>query len=289
MKRIKKREKPQILSYIIIALMSFVFLYPVWHTVVLSFSDRVFAMEPGFKFWPRNFSFDSYKEVFSSNTIFVGYMNTLIRTVVGTLLTLVATFCMAYAMSDKKLPGWSALNFIVVFTMFFSGGTIPAYLNMKGLGLLNTRWAVILPMVAGAWNFIIMRNYITGISREMREAAEIDGASVYQSMLQVVLPLCKPVIAVIGLWSVVNHWNAWFDSMLYAGKSELTVLQVVVRRLIDQSSEIVEAGLEESMAETTSQGVQAATVVIATLPILLAYPFIQKYLVKGTMVGAVKG
>ena len=285
----KRRQKPQIITYLVVILLSFAFLYPMWHTVVLSFSDRVYALQPGFKFWPKNITLEAYENVFSSDSIFTGYANTLIRTVAGTALTLVVTFCMAYAMSDKTIPGWKLINIFIVFTMFFSGGTIPAYINMKELGLLNTRWALILPLAAGAWNFIIMRNYLTGISKEMKEAAHMDGANVYQIMVRIMIPLSKPVIAVIGLWSAVNHWNAWFDSLLYANKTKLLVLQTIVRRLIEKSEELEGMGAGVSMAEATSVSVRAATVVVATLPILLAYPFIQKYLVKGTMVGAVKG
>lgn len=178
---------------------------------------------------------------------------------------------------------------IIVFTMFFSGGLIPTYLNLKSLGLINTRWALILPSAAGAWNFIIMRNFISGISTEIEEAAHIDGANVMQTMLLIILPLSKAVIAVIGLWSVVGHWNGWFDALLYANKSDLVVLQTVIRRLIDEGEEMAASGEALTMAASTPETVRAATVMVATAPILLGYPFIQKYLVKGTMIGAVKG
>ena len=285
----KRRQRPQIITYIIVLLLIFIFAYPFWHAIVLSFSDKVFANEPGFKFWPRNFSLDAYQQVFISNTIYIGYANTIIRTVVGTAITLVITYSAAFAMSHKNLPGWSLINFLIVFTMFFGGGIIPTYLNIKNLGLLNTRWALILPTAAGAWNFLIMRNFINSISKEMEDAARIDGANIFQTMVQVFLPLSKSVVAVIALWSVVGHWNAWFDSITYANKDNLIVLQTVVRRLIDTGEEMVAAGEGLTMAESTPQTVRAATVVIASVPILMGYPFIQKYLVKGTMVGAVKG
>ena len=285
----KKKKKPQIITYIILLILTFIFVYPFWQTVVLSFSDKVYANAPGFKFWPPEISLDAYKKVFSTNTIFIGYANTIFRTAVGTIITLVITFCAAYTMSHKELPGWSAINFIIIFTMFFGGGLIPTYLNLKSLHLLNTRWVLILPGAAGAWNFIIMRNFLSSISREMEDAARIDGAGVIQTMTHVILPLSKSVIAVIGLWSVVGHWNAWFDSMAYANKNNLIVLQMVVRRLIDQGENLAAAGDAMTMASATPATVRAATVVIATAPILMGYPFIQKYLVKGTMVGAVKG
>lgn len=284
----RKKHRPQIITLGIALCLGAVFVYPFWHTFVLSFSDKIFANQPGFKFWPRNFTLDAYEQVFSTNTIFLGYANTLIRTGVGTVITLTITFMAAYAMAHKSIPGWSVINIIIVFTMFFSGGLIPTYLNLRELGLLNTRWVLILPTAAGAWNFLIMRNFVTSIGTELEESARIDGAGTIRTMLSIILPLSKPVVAVIGLWSAVGHWNAWYDSQTYAATSKLIVLQTVIRRLIIESETDVYSGEIASMA-TTPQTVRAATVIVATLPILLAYPFIQKYLVKGTMVGAVKG
>lgn len=267
----------------------FIFIYPFWQTFVISFSDKVYANAPGFKFWPETISFAAYEQVFSSNMIWTGYFNTIWRTIVGTLITVVITFCAAYAMSHKEIPGAALINFIIVFTMFFSGGLIPTYMTIKELGLLNTRWALVLPGAASAWNFIIMRNFLSSVDKGIEEAARIDGASTLQTMVRIVLPLSKAVIAVIALWSVVSHWNAWYDSMVYAGKNELLVLQTVVRRLIDTGEELTASGNAATMAESTAETVRSATVMIATFPILVAYPFAQKYLVKGTMVGAVKG
>lgn len=289
-KKSRKKIKPgKVVSYLIIAFLMFIFIYPFWQTLVISFSDKVYANAPGFKFWPETISFSAYEQVFSSNMIWTGYFNTIWRTFVGTVITVVITFCAAYAMSHKDIPGAAFINFIIVFTMFFSGGLIPTYMTIKELGLLNTRWALVLPGAASAWNFIIMRNFLSSVDKGIEEAARIDGANTVQTMLRIVLPLSKAVIAVIALWSVVSHWNAWYDSMVYASKNELLVLQTVVRRLIDTGEELTASGNAATMAESTAETVRAATVMIATLPILVAYPFAQKYLVKGTMVGAVKG
>lgn len=285
----KKKNSARIITYIIVALLIFIFAYPFWHTVVLSFSDKAYANTAGFKFWPENISLDAYKQAFASGAILTGYYNTIWRAAVGTLITLAITFAAAFSMTHKDIPGWKFINFMIIFTMYFGGGVVPTYLNLKSLGLLNTRWVLVLPTAAGAWNFMVMRTFIKGIGREMEEAARIDGAGVLQTAARIYLPLSKPTIAVIGLWSFVNHWNAWFDSLTYANKSELMVLQTVVRRLIDQGNEYSQSGGNASMADMTPQTVRAATVVICTVPILLGYPFIQKYLVKGTMVGAVKG
>ena len=283
------RKTPQIGIYIVVAILALIFAYPFWQTIVLSFSDKAFANSPGFKFWPRNFTLDAYKQVFKTNTIFIGYANTIWRVAVGSVITLVITFCASYSLTHKQLPGRGFINFIIVFTMFFGGGMIPTYLNLKSLGLLNTRWVLVLPGAAGAWNFIIMRNFIGAINPEIEEAAHIDGAGAIQTMVQIIVPLSKTVIAVIGLWSIVSHWNAWFDSLVYANKPDLVVLQTVVRRLIDVGEETATAGESMTAAESPTKTIRAATVMIATAPILAGYPFIQKYLVKGTMVGAVKG
>lgn len=285
----KKRKKPQIGVWIVVIVLSFIFIYPFWQTLVMSFTDSVSANQGGFIFWPKNFNLDAYKKVFSTDSIFVGYKNTITRCFLSAILTLSVTFCAAYGMADRNLPGWSFFNLLIVFTMFFGGGVIPTYLNLKALGLINTIWVLVLPGVAGAWNFIIMRNFVSSISKEIQEAALIDGAGTFTTMVKVVLPLSKPVMAVIGLWTVVGDWNAWFDSLTYANKKDLIVLQTVIRRLIDEGDEAVAAGELLTMAEATPATIRAATVMVATLPILLGYPFIQKYLVKGTMVGAVKG
>lgn len=284
-----RKKKPQIITYIIIAVLGFCFAYPFWQTLVLSFSDKVYANAPGFKFWPQEISVEAYKRVFATGTIFTGYANTLIRTILGTILTVVITYSAAFAMTHKELPGWSLINFLIVFTMFFGGGLIPTYMNLKALGLVNTIWVLILPGAAGAWNFIIMRNFVNGISKEIEDAAHIDGASAFKTMVMIYAPLSKATIAVIALWSAVGHWNAWFDSVVYANKSDLVVLQTVIRRLIDTGNEMAASGEDMSMADMTPETVRAATVMVATIPILLGYPFVQKYLVKGTMVGAVKG
>ena len=285
----RRNKKPQIVSYIVLALLTFIFVYPFWQTIVLSFSYKVFANAPGFKFWPRNFTLDAYRQVFRSNSIWVGYRNTIFRVIMGGSITLIITFCAAFAMIHKELPGRGFISFLIIFTMFFGGGMIPTYLNLKSLNLLNTLWVLVLPGAASAWNFIIMRNFVSAISPEIEEAAHIDGAGPIQTMVRIILPLSKAVIAVIGLWSVVNHWNAWFDSMVYANKAELVVLQTVVRRLIDVGDETAAAGESMTAADSTAETIRAATVMVATAPILAGYPFIQKYLVKGTMIGAVKG
>lgn len=284
-----KRRRPQILITILVIFLSFLFIYPFWHTLMISFSDTVSVNKGGFFFWPKNFNLDSYRMVFKDDSIWIGYKNTIIIAVAETTLQLVVSFCAAYAMSDHDLPGWKVINILLAFTMFFGGGLIPTYLNMKTLGLINTRWALILPGAAGVWSFIVMRTFLGNVSKELQEAALIDGAGTIKTMILIVLPLSKPIIAVTALKSVIADWNAWFSAMLYANKKELMVLQTVIRRLIEEGDASVAAGEVMTMADAAPATMRAATIMAATIPILIAYPFAQKYLVKGTMVGSLKG
>jgi len=289
MTRKKRKQKPQIITYIIILLLGFVFVYPMWHTFVVSFGDRAYALSDGFKFWPPNPTLDAYKEVFSGKRIYYGYMNTLFRAFFGTTLTLVVTFCGAYAMRYKDMPGYAFISFLIIFVMYFGGGAVPGYINIKNLGLLNNRWVYVLPGIAGTYNLLVMRSFINSLGRELEEAARIDGANPMQTMIKIYVPLSKAIMAVIGLWCVVGHWNAYYDGMVYCTRQELIVLQNAIRAIIGQADQNENIGNLSTLADVTSESVRCATIMIATAPILAGYPFIQKYLVKGTMIGALKG
>jgi len=287
----KRKQKPQIIEYIVLIILAFIFIYPMWHCLVLSFADKKYAVEAGFKFWPPRPTLAAYKSVFSTKTLYVGYANTLFRTVFGTLLTLVVTYCGAYAMRYKNMPGHKVLNFLILFTMYFGGGAVPSYILIRDLGLLNNRLVYILPGAVGAYNLFVMRSFINSLGTEMEESAYIDGANPLQILFRIYLPLSKAIMAVVGLWSVVGHWNSYMDNVLYATKPELLLLQTVIRNL---TAQVNAASLNGNLymatqADMTPVTVQYATVMAVTLPILIAYPYIQKYLVKGTMIGALKG
>ena len=195
-----------------------------------------------------------------------------------------------FVLAKKSLPGRRIITFFILFTMFFSGGLIPSYLLMKGLNLLGSRWALILPGLTSAWYLIIARNFISTIPDSLEEAAIIDGAGVLTILFKVIFPLSKPIISVIALWSAIGHWNAWFDAMIYTPSKDQLVLQLLLRRILVESDQtLMERSLKVSTAATTPNTIKAATVIVSVIPIACLYPFFQQYFVKGINVGAVKG
>lgn len=291
---VRKREAlgdrvMRIIIYVLLVLMSLLFIYPFWQTVVLSFSPPTYANTMGIKLWPPKLTLESYQYVLQNREIFVGYMNSLFRTVVGTVFSVFTTYCASYALSRKELPFRSGLTLFIIFTMFFSGGLVPSYININNMGLMNTRWALILPTLTSAWNIIITRNFISSLPAELEEAAMVDGARPLQIVFRIVFRLSAPILAVLTLWSAVGHWNAWFDAMIYTNKSEMVVLQLLLRRMIvttqNENTIIEQAGF----LEMTPASLRAATIIVAILPIICLYPFLQKHFIKGMLVGSIKG
>ncbi|NLC67939.1 MAG: carbohydrate ABC transporter permease [Clostridiaceae bacterium] len=280
-----------VFNYVLMLILSFAFIYPFWETLVNSFSSPVGAQRLGLKFYPIGFNLDSYINIFKSKYIFIGYYNTLYRTIIGTVLSVLVTYCGAYVLSKKNLPGRVVILFLITFTMFFSGGLIPSYLNMRRLNLINTRWALILPGLTSAWNLIIARNFIDSLPDSLEEAAIVDGAHPLIIVFRIMLPISMPIIAVLALWNAVGHWNSWFDANIYVRDPKKVVLQLVLRRvLIDDSRDMIGGDvLKASTASTTPETIKAATIIVSIVPIILFYPYLQKYFVKGVMIGAIKG
>lgn len=238
---------------------------------------------------PKHPTLENYKYVLNGQRIFSAYGITIFRTVVGTFSNMVITVLTAYPLSKKFLPGRSAFMQIFFFTMIFSGGMIPTYLVVKTFGLVDSIWALIIPSLLNVYNMIIMRTFFEGIPEEMEDAARIDGCSEWGTLLKIVLPVSKPALASISLFYAVWHWNSFFDVVLYITKRELWPLQTLLREVVLTMSM---AELNASMADLAtppSSSVIAATVMVSTVPILVVYPFLQKYFVKGVMIGAVKG
>ena len=238
---------------------------------------------------PKNPTLENYKYVLSGNSIFRAYGVTIFRTIAGTLLNMIVTVLTAYPLSKKFLPGRSALMQVFFFTMIFSGGMIPTYLVVKSFKLNNTIWALIVPSLLNVYNMIIMRTFFEGIPDELEEAARIDGCSEWKTLIKIILPVSKPTLASISLFYAVWHWNAFFDVVLYITDRKLWPLQTLLREVVLTMSM---AELNAQMADVAtppSSSVIAATVMVSTVPILVVYPFLQKYFVKGVMVGAVKG
>lgn len=238
---------------------------------------------------PKHPTLENYAYVLSGNSIFRAYGVTIFRTLIGTLLNMIITVLTAYPLSKKFLPGRSMIMQIFFFTMIFSGGMIPTYLVVKSFKLTDTVWAMIIPGLLNVYNMIIMRTFFEGIPEELEEAARIDGCSEWKTLWKIIFPVSKPALASISLFYAVWHWNSFFDVVLYITKRELWPLQTLLREVVLTMSM---AELNANMADVAtppSSSVIAATVMVSTLPILIVYPFLQKYFVKGVMIGAVKG
>ena len=278
----------QIVINILMAVMLVLFLYPIWETVVRSLSTPETADHPGLKLWPREFTVDAYKNVLKNPDFLIGFRNSVMRTVLGSLIAVAFTFCGGYALSRRDLPGKGIITFYIVLTMFISAGLIPTYLNIRNLGMFNTIWAWILPGAVSAWNLTICRNFIGSLPYELEESAMVDGAHPLTIVFRIVLPLSAPILAVLVLWTAVGQWNSWFDAMIYTPDNSMTVLQLVVRRMIVSSTDESNL-LAAAKSDVTSTTMKCATIMVSTIPILCVYPFPQKYFVKGVMVGALKG
>ena len=284
----------QIFDITLMCIFMVLVLIPVFTVLMTSFvSEAEIAQRGTFIIIPQKFDFSAYKMLLASGkNILRAYGNTLFRVLIGTFLNLLLTITLAYGLSRKNLKGRNLFTAFVFFTMFFSGGLIPTFILVKSLNLLDSRWSMIFPGLINTWNLLIMRNFFYAIPKSLEEAAIIDGANDMQILTKVVLPLSKASIATIGLFYAVAHWNAWFDAMLYINKTSLLPMQNILRNIITAASNIGDLGAEAYNSLDVippSQSIRAATIVITTLPILTVYPFIQKYFVKGVMVGSIKG
>lgn len=263
-------------------------LYPFLNLLFISVSDMADVIQNGgMLLYPKSIDFSAYEYVLKYNGISDAYRNTIFVTVAGTSLALVMTTLGAYVLSCKQMPGHRFCTLFVVFTMFFSGGLIPTYLNMRNLRLLNTLWSLILPGCIVTWNMLLERNFIQAIPQQLMEAARIDGAGEYRVLVRVVMPLSMPILATLMLFYGVARWNEYSNAVIYISKQKLYTLQVIIHRMYTMS--ISDVLNDENVGMPPSEAVRSATVVFATLPILCVYPFLQKYFAQGLMVGSVKG
>lgn len=278
------------LVYLLAAIAFAITLYPYLYVLSVSISDSRAAFEGRVFLWPVGFSLEGYKSVLSEANLWVAYGNTLYYTVVGTVFNIVATTLAAYPLSRRSFVARRPLNFLIAFTMYFSGGLIPSYLLITGLGLYNSRWVMILPVLLSTSNMMICRSAFSSIPEEVIESAYIDGANDMQLYWHIAIRLIVPTLAVLTLYYAVGHWNSYFNAMLYLSKPKLQPLQLLLRRvLLQASSELNNAEESAESAVAVSLQVRYVTIVVSTLPILCFYPFIQKYFIKGVMLGAVKG
>ncbi|MFK7691903.1 carbohydrate ABC transporter permease [Paenibacillus sp. HJGM_3] len=275
----------------LMVVLSLLFLYPFWNLIMLSMTAPAYVDKLGLRLWADGINLASYKQLFSSDIIYIAYRNTILRTVLGAGLTVIVTMCAAYSLSRRDLPFRNAITLFMLFTIVFNGGLIPTYLNIRHLGLLNSMWALILPTLANAWYIILARNFLMGFPKELEDSALIDGANPVQVAFRIIFPLSMPIIAVIALWSGVSHWNAWFDAMIYLREKSDFVLQLLVQKIFQQDRiDTTSTGIYiQITTEVTNQSVKAATIIAAITPIIAVYPFLQKYFAKGVMIGSLKG
>jgi putative aldouronate transport system permease protein len=282
-----------VVIYAMLSAVMIVVLYPLIFVASASVSDAISVIKGEVWLLPKNLSFTGYSLIFDNKEILIGYANTIVYTVVGTALNLVMTVLAAYPLSRKDFAGRNVIMAMIVFTMFFSGGLIPTYLLVKNLGMINTMWALILPGVVSVWNVIIMRTFFqTSIPVEVQESAAIDGCSNIQTLWRIVLPLSMPIIAVMILFYSVGHWNAYFNALIYLNDRAKYPLQLFLREILiksqtDQMTSSMDLSIQKHLME--AEAIKYAVVIVANLPVLLLYPFLQKYFVKGIMIGAIKG
>lgn len=281
----------QILICVLLAVFAFTTVYPFLYTLSISLSTTVEATRQGFHLYPREINFLSYRMVFSNKDILQTYGNTIFRTVTGVILTIVVTAMFAYPLSRKYMPLRKQYTFLTLFTMIFNGGMIPTYLLIKNLHLIDNRLVYVLPGIISAYNVIIVKNFFQSVPESLAESAKIDGASEFTVLFRIFMPLSKPVLATLALWTAVSHWNAWFDAMLYINNNSKQVLQILLRRIVlENQSELIQKGvINADASDFTPETVKSATIIVTILPIICVYPFIQKYFVKGIMIGSVKG
>ena len=279
-----------VFNVLLLGILSFIALYPFIYTVSMSLSTAAEAAREGFHLYPREVSLTAYRMILNNRDILTGYSNTLLRTVAGTILTLVFTCLCAYPLSRKDMPLRRIFMFAIILTMLFDGGLIPNYLLRKNLGLLNNRLVYILPYMLVAFNIIVVKNFFQQVPEALAEAARIDGASEWRTLWQIYVPLSKPVLATVALWTAVMHWNMWFDAMVFITDNDKQVMQTFLQRIvIDSSTEMAERGLiNPDVTKFTPETVKAATIVVTILPMLALYPFVQRYFVKGISLGGVK-
>lgn len=280
----------KVINYWLLALLAVVCLFPFYYVIVLSVTMESEVIRKGIVWWPDQLTIAAYERLFAGSALIQAYKITLFRTLLGTAAGLIITFMTAYPLSKKGLPGRSGFMFYIVFTLLFSGGLIPTYLVVHSLGLLDTVWSLIVPPLVGAFNVIIMRSFFQQLPPEIEESAKVDGAGDIQTMLKIVLPLTLPVMATVGLFYAVYHWNSYFDGVMYLNDFRLFPLQVVLRNiLLSVHSEHMETSAIANGDAVGALATKMAAVIATTLPILLVYPFIQKYFTQGATLGAVKG
>lgn len=299
MEKIKRKRKLStgniiydVVIYIVLIALVVVTFYPMWYVFVASFSSSTdIVSQPGLLLWPKKFVTGAYKMVFEHPLILSGFKNTLMILLISLPINIVLTVFCGYFMSCSNMMFKKPIVAMIMFTMFFNGGLIPNFLNIKSLGLYNTLWALILPGALSVYNAIICKTAIEAIPESLKESAYIDGANDFQVIFKVILPLMKPTLAVLLLYYGVAHWNSWFNASIYIKDNALLPVQNVIRSILMQNSQLASAGAAVAADQFSAyaETIKYAAIIVTTAPILCVYPFLQKYFTKGAMIGAVKG
>ncbi|MCV4233017.1 carbohydrate ABC transporter permease [Virgibacillus sp. LDC1] len=279
-----------------LALLAFIALYPFWNAAVISFNSGTDTMQGGITFWPREFTLENYRVVFKDERLIDGFVISVLRTVTGTFLSIAATAIFAYGISKRELMGRNFYMVTCIVTMYFSGGLIPNYLLIRELGLMNSFWVMVVPGIISVWNMIIFRTFFKGIPPGLEESAHIDGSSNWGVFFRIVLPLSGPVIATLSLFTAVYHWNDWFAPSIYISNTDLLPIQTKLQQILNanimmeqmQNMDAAAQGRMSAMKAVTTKSLSMATMMVATVPILCVYPFVQKYFVKGVLIGSLK-
>lgn len=277
----------QIVIDIVLILAALTTILPFLQLITVSLSTTADINTFGFHLFPKHLDLGGYRLLLGYPLIWRSYLNTIVRVLVGTSLSVLLTTLGAYALAQKELPNRTLWTGIIIFTMYFGGGLIPSYLLVKDLGMRNTLLALVLPGAISTYNMIVTRNFFMSLPKSLIESAKIDGANDFRILFQIVIPLSKAILATITLWYGIGQWNSWFDCMIYMDDENRYVLQMVLRRLLLQGQQPDPTGTDIQMVNP--ENMKMAAVVVATVPIMCIYPFFQKYFVKGVMVGSLKG
>jgi putative aldouronate transport system permease protein len=288
-KKVKKMiSLGTVLNYTILTIIVIICLYPFLNVIAYSLSSNRAVLSGKVTFFPIEFQLDAYKDILHRGQIWTAMGTTILVTILGTSIGLILTIFAAYALSKDKLKGRKWMTWLILFTMYFSGGIIPTFLVVKNLGMFNHLTSLYLPSSVSVFNFIVMRTFFREIPKSLEEAAHLDGASDVQILTRIVLPLSLPIIATIGLFYAVSYWNDYFSALIYIQSPEKFTLQLRLRSLL-YADELGAAGSEGLGSQVMAESLKMACIVVGTIPILIVYPWLQKYFVKGVMLGAVKG
>lgn len=294
-RKIKLRTSDKIIlaaGYTLLGLFALAILIPLAYVVLASFMDPNVLNNQGISFHAGNWTLDAYQRVIKNQMIWRGFLNSFFYSTTFTLISVFITLLAAYPMSKKELVGRKLFNTVFLITMFFSGGLIPTFILVNQLQMVNTIWALLIPGAFNVWNMILARTYYQSVPGELREASQIDGANEIQHFFRIMMPVCKPIIAVLALWTFVGMWNSYFDALIYLNDADLQPLQLVLRSILVQNTP--QPGMIADIQSTAEMAKVAellkyATIVVSSLPLLVMYPFFQKYFDQGIMVGSVKG